>query len=90
MHNEMFRGGREEVKKSRRHGAIHTIDNQSSTGPKYHVVLTSSLKSGINCCGRGSKRQIQIIRYNHKQSARLAAVQNEGDIGKFRMREIRG
>ena len=28
---ELFRGGREGVKKSRRHGAIHTIDNQPST-----------------------------------------------------------
>ena len=31
--------------------------------------LTSSVKPGINCCGWGSKRQIQIIRHNHKQSA---------------------
>ena len=46
--------------------------------------LTSSLKPGINCC------QIQIIRYNHKQSAKLAAVQKEGDIGKFGRRGIRG
>jgi len=52
--------------------------------------LTSSLKPGINCCGRGSKRQIQIIRHNHKQSAKLAAVQKEGDIGKFGRRGIRG
>ena len=28
---ELFREGREGVKKSRRHGAIHTIANQSST-----------------------------------------------------------
>ena len=37
----------------------------------------------MNCCERGSERQFRIIGQNHKQSARLAAVQKEGDIGKF-------
>ena len=36
---ELFRGGREGVKKSRRHGAIHTIDYQPSTGYKCHGVF---------------------------------------------------
>ena len=33
--------------------------------------LTSSLKPEINCCGRGSKRQIQIIRYDTMQYNRF-------------------
>ena len=43
----------------------------------------------MNWCVRGSKRQFQIIGHNHKQSARPAAVQKEGDIGKFGRRGIK-
>ena len=42
------------------------------------------------CCGRGSKRQFRIIGQYHKQSARLVAVQKEGDIGKLGRRGIKG
>ena len=44
----------------------------------------------MNCCVRGSKRQFQIIGQNHKQSARLAAVQKDGDIVKIGRRGIKG